>query len=106
MKKKYVLFIALLFVCVLLVGCGIKNSIVGSWVSEESSTFVYTFNEDKTGSYSVGGFNMNFTYTIDGNKLSILYEGNTEPFETEFTLENNKLNVKDSFGEDTIYIRK
>ena len=46
---------------------------------------------------------MEFTYTTEGDKISILYKGNTAPFETTFTIEGNKLNMKDSFGKDTIY---
>ena len=49
---------------------------------------------------------MKCTYEIDGDKISILYDGNTAPFETTFSIDGNKLNVKDSMGKDTIYTRK
>ena len=102
MKK--ILMVLVLFITVFtLVGCGSKKTgIVGKWEYEGSSLYVYTFNEDGTGNYS----GMEFTYTIDGDKISILYNGNTIPFETTYKLEGNKLNILDSNGNDTIYKRK
>ena len=44
---------------------------------------------------------MKFTYTDDGSNLSILYDGNTAPFESTYTIDGSKLNIKDSFGSDT-----
>ena len=49
---------------------------------------------------------MECTYEVDGDKLSILYNGNSAPFETTYTIEGKKLNIKDSFGSDTIYERQ
>ncbi len=106
MKKNFKM-IALTFVlfvgALVLVGCGKDKGIVGKW---DHSGFVYTFNEDGTGNYDALGTKMEFTYTIKDNKLSILYTGNTEPFETEFKIENNVLTIKDSFDEDVKYERK
>ena len=104
MKKN--IFIALLLVCVIsLTGCGKskKNTIVGKWAYD---SFVYTFNEDKTCSYNALGNLMKCTYTVDGDKLSILYTGDDLPFETTFKIDGNKLIIKDSFGSDVTYTRK
>ena len=98
--KKELLFGLLLFLCFTLVGCKKKESIIGKWVY--STAFEYVFNEDKTCSY-VG---KKCTYAIDNDKLFILYEGNTDPFETTFKIENNKLIIKDSLGSDVVYERK
>ena len=87
-----------------LAGCG-KKGLVGQWTSEVGN-YTYTFNEDGTGNYAYGDIKMEFTYTAEDGKLSILYTGNTSPFETEYTIGGNTLNVKDSFGNDTIYKRK
>ena len=103
MKKKVAFVLMIMVFCFTLVGCGNKNTIVGKWAQ---GSYVYTFNEDKTCSYDALGTLMKCTYEVDGDKLSILYEGNTAPFETTYSIENNKLNVKDSFGNDTIYDRK
>ena len=113
MKKVIAILLVLVLGCIALVACGQSEksedatpadpakAIVGTW-DYETGGFTYVFNEDGTGDYC----GMPFTYTVDGNKLSILYDGNTAPFETEFEVNGNKLNVKDSLGEDTIYIKK
>ena len=79
-----------------------KDPIVGVWAY---GSFKYTFNEDKTCSYDASGTLMKCTYKIDGDKLSILYEGDTEPFETTYSIKGDKLNIQDSFGDDTIYTK-
>lgn len=83
------------------------SPIVGKWTYDDEELanagiyFTYTFNSNGTGNYDAGGTDMPFTYTIDGNKLSIVYETGT--FETEFSINGDLLNVKDSGGNDTIY---
>ncbi len=79
-----------------------KNPIVGSW-KYEGGGYTYTFNEDGTGKYELAGAAMEFTYETKDGKLSILYKGNTAPFETEYKIEGDTLNVIDSLGNDTIY---
>lgn len=103
--KKYLKVIAVVLIGVLfLAGCKKenKNPLIGSW-KYEGSDYTYIFKEDGSGTYSYGESVMEFTYTTEGDKISILYKGNTAPFETTFTIEGNKLNMKDSFGNDTIY---
>ena len=81
------------------------SSIVGEW-EYESGGYVYTFKADGSGVYDAGGTNMPFTYTATGGKLSITYEGNTEPMVLDYEINGNKLNVIDSLGNDTIYNKK
>lgn len=125
MKKIVSLLLVLLLCCFALTACGDSekadsktgadnaassekevadvNPIVGTWKYNDSSlNYTYVFKADGTGTY----FGEDFTYTVDGNTLSILYEGNTEPFVTEFEIDGDRLNVKDSFGSDTIYIKQ
>lgn len=90
-------------------GCG-KNEdkkdqkpLIGSW---EHSGFMYTFNDDNTGSYTVYGTPMNFTYEDDGSKVKILYKGNTIPGTYEYKIDGKKLIIKDSFGSDVVYEKK
>ena len=89
----------------LLTACGSKNPIVGQW-KYNSGSYIYTFKEDGTGSYEYLGSKMEFTYTLDGNKISILYNGSTSPFESEYSIDGNTLNIKDSFGNDTLYTKQ
>ncbi len=84
-----------------------ENTIVGEWVSEEyNGSFIYTFKEDGSGNYDASGVQMPFTYTLEGDKLSITYEGDTDPFNTTYSIKDNKLTIKDSFDEDVVYDRK
>ena len=108
-KVKIIALIILLVVAVFaLTGCGSENksgnTIVGRW-KYDGADYTYTFNEDGTGNYDAAGTKMEFTYTIEGNKISILYTGNTSPFETEYSIEGETLNIIDSFGSDTLYKR-
>lgn len=129
MKKTLAIMLAialLLTALYCLTGCGKKEAapaqetaqeaapeekaptIVGVWKNDTylpGSTFVYTFREDGSGQYDAAGTIMPFKYTVDGSKLSILYDGDTVSFDTEFVLSGDELNVKDSNGNDTIYKR-
>lgn len=82
-----------------------KNTIVGTWKYEQGE-YTYHFNEDGTGDYSYYNAKMEFDYKTEGNKLSITYKGSTSPFETEYSIDGDTLNIKDSFGKDTIYKRQ
>lgn len=80
------------------------SDIVGSW-EYEGGSFTYTFNDNGTGTYDISGNVMNFTYSADGTKLTITYEGSAA-MELSYELNGDTLNVKDSTGSDTIYKRK
>ena len=108
MKKKILFLVVALIGLVTLAGCGSNddnNSIVGSW-KYESGDYTYKFNADKTGSYTAYGNEMKFTYEDNGTSVSILYTGNTAASTYEYKIEGKKLIIKDSFGNDVIYIRK
>ena len=83
---------------------GDPSVLYGQWA--HISGYTYEFREDGTGCYSLGDSRMDFTYTVAGNLLSILFTGNTQPFETTFRIEGKKLIMLDSSGEDVIYTAK
>ena len=106
MKKRLLFAAVILFLAIALVGCGKKEEkspLIGSW---DYSGFVYKFNDDKTGSYTAGGTEMPFTYEDDGEKIKILYEGNTEASTYEYKVDGNRLTIHDSFNNEVIYYRK
>ena len=86
-----------------------NTTIIGQWQFDDTELdgteiyFVYTFNTDGTGNYNAAGTDMPFTYTTNGNEISIVYESGT--FTTEYELNGSILNVKDSSGNDTLYRR-
>ena len=111
MKKRMVLItvIAVLVAALFtLTGCGEKKdepkTIIGSW--QHKSGYTYTFNADKTGTYSIDGRYSEFTYEDKGDSVSILYYGNTKASEYEYRIEGNKLIIKDTFGSDVEYTKK
>lgn len=114
MKKNTKIIIAIVAVLVVIAGVIAavliinnnknKNPLIGSWAN---GSYVYTFNEDGTCSYGYGSAGaMECIYHIEGDKISILYNGNTAPFETTYKIDGNQLNVIDSFGNDTFYTKK
>ena len=106
--KKMVLFTVLFVGIIFLAGCKKAEkepSIVGKW-EYESGSFIYTFKKDKTCSYDFGSSSMKCTYEIDGDKLSILYDGNSTSFDTTFEIKDNVLTIKDSLGNDVRYKKK
>ena len=89
----------------------IKNDsaspIVGKWKYYDedfgSLDFIYTFNADGTGDYDVSGTSKTFTYKIDGKEIDITYDESKATFSTEFEINGDIINIKDSGGNDTFY---
>ena len=103
--------IAIVVSALTLTGCGKddkknqKPSIVGEWKveSEEGYDFRYVFNDDGTGKYVYSGSEIKFTYEDKGDKVVILFEGNTVESELEYRVDGNSLIIKNSFGQDVKY---
>lgn len=109
--KKILSLICLLFVSVLLVsGCSKDEGVVGTWNylndGKTRNDIAYVFNKDNTGSYNFSNMENKFTYEVNGNTITLNYEngGGTNTF--EFSIENNILTIKDSFGVDVTYKKK
>ncbi len=89
--------------------CGSSQAkeLVGTWKNDttlKGYEFIYTFNEDGTGKYDAAGTVMNFTYKIDGNKISFKFtDEDMETLDTTFSIDGDTLNVKDSNNEDVFY---
>ncbi|MBQ1351880.1 MAG: hypothetical protein IIY71_04070 [Oscillospiraceae bacterium] len=110
-SKALALILVLVLACSLFAACGAgggsSNPLVGDWASETfDGKFIYTFNDDGTGNYDAAGTAMPFTYTDEDGKLTILYDGNDIPFETEYTISGKTLTIKDSLGNDVVYNKK
>lgn len=111
MKKIVPALLVAVMLMGLLAACGEDKkkdepiSIVGTW-EYGSVGAAYVFNADGTGAYEFAGNEMNFTYTDDGSKLTISYEGMDLPNEFSYTIEGKTLHIEDSFGEIVDYTRK
>ena len=109
--KKIALVLALSLVLALLCSCG-SPSIVGTWsattelLGTEYET-TYVFNSDGTGSESVLGITASFTYTVEGDTVtlvaSILGTETTETF--TYSVEGDTLTLT-SDGETLTLNRK
>ena len=116
MKKvlKSLLFVFIVLVGVFaLTGCAKEEKkekydtkLVGQWAAEDFDVFIYTFNKDGSGDYQIGDQDIKFTWKTEGKTLSILYMGDEYPVESEYEVDAKKLNIKDSSGNDVIYLKK
>ena len=104
MNKKVLSIIAIVSIMivslVILTGCGGEKTIVGDW-EYTGGGYTYHFNADGTGTY-MG--TMKLTYTEKDGAITITWTDSGSTLEG--TWEGDTLNVKDSFGSDTIYKRK
>ncbi|MBQ3409398.1 MAG: hypothetical protein IJH12_09375 [Clostridia bacterium] len=116
MKKitSVISLVAILMVVLTFSGCGNekqkeeKYTLVGSWKLEADTdlVYIYTFNDDGTGSYSYYGSELSFSYKDRGDKVSITFQGNTVESEFEYRIEGDSLIIKDGFGNDLTYKRQ
>ena len=118
MKKVILSMMALVIMALTFVSCGNsgdngskggdKAGIVGNWYYNDNT--YYTFNADGTGSYTAfGNLFGNFTYKEADGKLSLTYEGFTDPTELNYKIEGNTLTIlagEGNIGRDTEYKRK
>ncbi|MBO4338513.1 MAG: hypothetical protein J5877_01165 [Clostridia bacterium] len=75
-----------------------EKSIVGLWAGTTDDEFYYLFNEDKTGSYTMGVDIQEFTYKIDGDTVIIVFKGNTKEHVYKYSIENNVLSIENDYG--------
>lgn len=82
------------------------DPLAGQWQSEELSDYIYTFNGDGTGKYDMAGKVLELNYATEDGKITLtfLQEGYT-PVTLDYELDGDRLNIKDSFGKDTFYVK-
>ena len=68
-----VLVLSILFV---LTACSKKDKLIGTWKTANGISL--TFNENGTCALSAGGESQNGKYTVDGDKITIDWEGEDE----------------------------
>lgn len=93
------------------------NELVGTWELTESDDGISisieaTFNSNNKGTiastFTFGGAsetdNSNFTWSTDGNKLTMVMDGDTEVL--TYSISNNKLTITDSDNDSTVLTRQ
>ncbi len=96
----------LLFFLLLCLGAcsGEEQSVVGTWIGKDGDDeLLYVFREDGTGTAKAGNADADFTYAIDGNKISVTVGGSTGTASFEVT--EDTLTLTDEYG-TTVLTRK
>ena len=78
-----------------------RNALVGTWLERDSDWHnTYIFNADGSGMLT-SGFEYPFTYTVEGDVLTIKYD---DDYEDEFTIsiDGNLMTLVDSWGEELL----
>lgn len=74
------------------------RSIVGLWAGTTDNEFYYLFNEDKTGSYTMGVDIKEFTYTDNGDSVTIIFNGNTKEHVFKYSIDGDVLSIENDYG--------
>lgn len=84
----------------------VSDSLTGQWQSERKPDYIYTFNGDGTGQYKMAGIDYDMTYSIENGQITIALQAEGYlPLTLDYFLEEDRLNIRDSYGKDTFYIR-
>ena len=77
-----------------------KEKLVGTW---EADGYSFTFNSDGTCKMGFGGYSVDGTYKVDGDKLSLTFNGETESMTID-SVDGSKLVLVD--GNETVTFTK
>lgn len=84
----------------------VTDPLTGQWQSERKPDYVYTFNGDGTGTYKMAGIQYDLTYHTDNGQITIaILAQDYTPLTLDYFLEGDRLNIRDSYGKDTFYVR-
>ena len=81
------------------------NKLIGCWVSAELSFCAYNFLSDGKGFYSFFEAKKEFTYTDNGDSVTIHFSGDLMPSTFKYSMCENILSIEDSFGNLVRYKR-
>ena len=74
------------------------RTIVGLWAGATDNEFYYLFNDDKTGSFALGGEIKDFTYTDNGDSVTIIFNNNTKEHVFKYSIDGDVLSIENDFG--------
>ena len=97
--KKYYFGIMIIVLALLTTGC--KKKIFGNWkIVNEKEEFYYVFNRDNTCSYQMKKASLSCTYQIDEEKITILFNGESEEKIYSYEIKADILTIKDKTGKE------
>ncbi len=84
----------------------ISTPLIGTWVYQDSDSFLYEFHADGTGLYSKMGERQHFRYHVGNGQITFLFQNNeNSPVTRSYTLSDHQLNIKDPLGNDSIFLK-
>ena len=75
-----------------------NRTIVGLWAGATDDEFYYLFNEDKTGSYTMGVDIQEFTYKLKDDTVIIVFNGNTKEHIYKYSIDGDVLSIENDYG--------
>ena len=97
-----VLIVAIIVVVILMLT---KSKLTGTWINQLNRNSSYEFSSGGKGAYIYLNTRNEFKYETDGDKLIITYS-NDSVYEFTYKLNNNKLILKQSSGNTSIFVKK
>jgi len=107
--KKAVTFLLLamtLTAVLLMAGCSSRDeNLVGTWVFDQDSSWVTTFNADGTGTHAISwGYGTSFQWTTPGNDIRWNYSGHRN-MDTPYRISGDALYITSADGSTFRYLR-
>lgn len=105
--KKFIIVALLVVVFISLNACSSNSEIVGTWIYEvaEGVVISYTFNDDGSGVLRQLEDETGIKYKVQGERISITHYIDDKPelYTYTFTIEDNRLILKESGGVNLIF---
>ena len=113
MKNRIIKPLLVIFVSILvLTGCKKEkdNPLVGTWDlyrdDKVDQEVYYTFEKDNKGSYTIYGGTRELTYELKDNVIVITYVGDSKSSETDYSIRDDILTIKDGFGDNITFKKR
>lgn len=104
MKKLFALILAIGILCAFAACSTAEPTVVGTWIGKDGDDeLLYVFREDGTGTAKAGNASSDFTYAIEGSRISVTVGGTTNSASFEVT--ESTLSLTDEYG-TTVLTRK
>ena len=88
-----------------------KSKLIGTWkceykLDEGTIVAIYEFDKNGTGSYSLGGEKLKFTYKDNGKVVKIRFANADSDLKMKYKIKGNRFIYKDITGQKVVFIRQ